>query len=223
MKKLLSSMFVFSMICLNISCADSSNGNQDPYEPIVNDKTIGELAQKFISQGAPSRATKLALDFYNRNQDEIDNKRYVSVLDMSLHSSQDRFFLLDMKNQSLTSYVVAHGKGSDPDHDGYAQKFSNVPQSKMSSVGFYQVSETYYGSHGYSVKMDGLSSTNSKARQRAIVIHGASYVKKGLSKMGRSWGCPALDNNLSAAVIDKIKNGSLLFMYDPSFEELEFN
>lgn len=217
MKKLLGLSVLFSLLIFNVSCAESSNAGPQVI-PKLDDNTRGDLTNHFVNLGAPARATELALEYFQKNQDNFDNQRYVSVLDMSLHSSQDRFFLLDMLNKTMTSFVVAHGRGSDPDHDGYAQTFSNVPQSKMSSLGFYQVSETYTGSQGYSVKMDGLSTTNSKARSRAIVIHGADYVKKGWAKMGRSWGCPALDNNLSANVINKIKNGSLLFMYAPEFE-----
>lgn len=179
---------------------------------------LAALINHYVKLGAPQRATELALTYYTENAEDFDNQRYVSVVDMNMHSGKKRWFLLDLKDNSMQTYHVAHGKGSDPNHDGYADRFSNTPQSKQTSIGYYQVSETYYGKYGLSVKMDGLSRTNSKARQRYIVIHGANYVNKNNSVQGRSWGCPALQMDLSAGVINKIKNGSLMFIYADQFE-----
>jgi hypothetical protein len=173
-----------------------------------------------LEQGVPSRPLQLAFQFFDANANQFDNQKYISIIDFRLHSSKDRFFVINLNSGVVEKYVTSHGKGSDPNHDGIADKFSNTPSSNMSSLGFYQASETYNGKHGYSLRLDGLSPTNSKARSRAIVIHGASYVKKGLAKMGRSLGCPALDNKLSDGVINKLKEGSLLLTYAPQFEFL---
>ena len=88
--------------------------------------------------------------------------------------------------------------------------FSNTPGSEMSSRGFYLTAETYQGSNGLSLVLDGLSTTNSNARSRAIVIHGAEYVSPG-SLIGRSWGCPALDMRYYIEVINQIKGGVLIY------------
>ena len=115
-----------------------------------------------------------------------------------------------MDTGHVDKYLVAHGKNSDPDYDGFATIFSNTPGSEASSVGFYLTAETYEGNHGYSLKLDGLSSTNSNARSRSIVMHPADYVAPG-SKIGRSWGCPAVEPRYSVQIIDQIKGGTLIY------------
>jgi hypothetical protein len=143
-----------------------------------------------------------ALSFYDANQKIIKNKRYIVVIDFKLHNSKKRFSIIDMESGVVEQHAVAHGKNSDTNFDGYATTFSNTNESLMSSVGHYLTAETYYGAHDYSLRLDGLSSTNSNARSRAIVIHGASYVNDGASLNGRSYGCPALDESISTQVID---------------------
>ncbi|MCR9204054.1 MAG: murein L,D-transpeptidase catalytic domain family protein [Halobacteriovoraceae bacterium] len=162
-------------------------------------------------------ALKKALRYYDRNYGSLRNKDTITLIDMSLHSSKKKFFVIDVNSGRVKSYHTSHGSGSDRNHDGYADRFSNTPNSKMSSLGFYRTAETYHGKHGYSLRLDGLSSSNSKARSRAIVIHGADYISKSYirsqKKTGRSWGCPALDLKYSRKVINDIKGGSLLYIF----------
>ncbi len=158
----------------------------------------------------PSALLTKALEYYDANQAKITNKRYIVVIDFKQHNSKKRFYLIDMDSGDVVGYLTAHGKNSDPDFDGYATKFSNTPDSLMSSVGFYLTAETYYGEHGYSLRLDGLSSTNSNARARAIVIHGADYVTDA-PLIGRSYGCPALDMDYYQEVISMIKGGALIY------------
>jgi hypothetical protein len=99
-----------------------------------------------------------------------------------------------------------------------AEKFSNIPGSNTSSPGFYSTGETYIGRHGYSLKLDGLEmGINDKARMRAIVMHGADYVSSDFisnhGRLGRSFGCPAVPQELSKEIIQTIKGGSCLFIY----------
>lgn len=169
-------------------------------------------------QGIPTRPIELAIQFFDRNAAKFDNHNYLTIIDMQMHSSKDRFFLTNLNTGKVEKYVVAHGRGSDPDHDGFATQFSNLANSNATSLGFYQVSEIYNGKHGYSARLDGLSPTNSNARARAVVVHGADYVKRGLAQMGRSFGCPALDATLATSVISKIKEGSLLLIYSAAHE-----
>lgn len=177
-------------------------------------ETETELAEKYSHidpEGLINpKHLKDALLFYDINQKIIKNKRYMVVIDFKLHNSKKRFYLIDMDSGDVEPYLTAHGKNSDPDFDGYATKFSNTSGSLMTSLGFYLTAETYFGEHDYSLRLDGLSSTNSNARARAIVIHGATYVRN-LPLIGRSYGCPALEEGETISVIDMIKKGALMY------------
>ncbi|MFA5161009.1 MAG: murein L,D-transpeptidase catalytic domain family protein [Elusimicrobiales bacterium] len=133
------------------------------------------------------------------------NTDYVTVVDFTKHSSKARFFIIDMKSGAVKALHVAHGSGSDPGNTGYATKFSNQDGSHMSSLGFYLTGETYTGNHGRSMRLDGLSPTNSNVRARAVVVHGSSYVQEASVQPGRSWGCLALSDKVVQGVIDKLK------------------
>ena len=158
----------------------------------------------------PRKLLEEAVAYYDEHIDEISNQRVMGVIDYKQHNSKERFYVIDMESGRVETYLTAHGKNSDPDFDGYATKFSNVHDSNTTSLGFFLTAETYYGSNGYSLRLDGLSATNSNARSRAIVIHGAEYVSPG-PKIGRSYGCPAVEMRYHKALIDQIKGGALLY------------
>jgi hypothetical protein len=162
----------------------------------------------------PDEPLSIALSYYDRFLSSFPNKNFITVIDFSVHSGQRRFFVIDMRDGSVEALHTSHGKGSDTNNDGVAERFSNVPESHTSSLGFYRTAETYEGSNGYSLKLDGLSETNSNARRRAIVVHGASYVSPSRSQMGRSLGCPALSTSNNRRIINKIKGGSLMYAWD---------
>lgn len=142
---------------------------------------------------------------------EIKNERYLSVIDYRAPSNVPRYFLIDTADMSAQAFLVAHGRGSDPDYDGMADQFSNIEGSKMTSLGAFITGKTYYGAHGLSLKLKGLSPQNDLAEQRLIVIHGADYVNAGRGVLGRSWGCPALERDVAERVIPLIKGGSFLY------------
>lgn len=158
----------------------------------------------------PAKLLQEAVAYYDANLERIENQRVMGVIDYKQHNSKERFYIIDMESGRVEAYLTAHGKNSDPNFDGYATKFSNVPDSNTTSLGFFLTAETYYGKNGYSLRLDGLSSTNSNARSRAIVIHGADYVTPG-PKIGRSYGCPAVEMRYHQELIDQIKGGSLLY------------
>jgi hypothetical protein len=147
---------------------------------------------------------------------EIKNKNLISIIDYSKLSTEKRFFLIDLESkQLLYRCFVAHGKNTG---ENKAENFSNISGSLKSSLGFYVTAETYSGDNGYSLKLDGLErGINDNARTREIVIHGAAYVSQDFidkyGRLGRSWGCPALPSELSKEIIDKISDGSCLFIY----------
>lgn len=159
----------------------------------------------------PSNLLAKALDYYDSNASRISNRNYLSVIDFSAKSTKPRLFIINMKSGDVWALHMAHGKGSDSNHDGFAEKFSNAGGSNASSLGFYLTAETYSGNHGLSLRLDGLSSTNSNARDRAVVIHGADYVADSAVIQGRSWGCPAVSMNNRTEVINRLKGGSLIY------------
>jgi hypothetical protein len=165
----------------------------------------------------PSKALGLALDYYDANKGNISNTKYLSVIDFTQHSGKKRFYIINMSSGSVWQIHTAHGSGSDGNADGYADSFSNVSGSNASSLGFYRTAEVYDGSHGRSLRLDGYSKSNSNVRERAVVIHAADYVSDNLSKMGRSWGCPAVSWNDRDAVIDHLMGGSVILGYHESY------
>jgi len=146
----------------------------------------------------------------------LNRDRLLTIIDFSISSSKKRMFVLDLENYRLLFYtLVAHGRNSGLSQALY---FSNEPESFKSSVGFYVTGTTYTGKHGYSLKLKGYEAGyNDKAEERDIVIHSADYVSDALVKeqgyIGRSLGCPALAPEIYRQVIEKIKNGSCIFMY----------
>lgn len=148
--------------------------------------------------------------------EKLKSTTWAFLVDFSMHSKKKRGWLINLKTGKAEAMHVAHGKGSG-NGSGQAVRFSNRNNSKMTSLGLYVTAETYYGSNGFSLRLDGLESTNSLARPRAIVMHGADYMSQSfineVGRAGRSWGCPAIAQNLKKRVINNLKGGSLLYHY----------
>lgn len=154
-----------------------------------------------------------ALKFYEFNYRKLTNSRYLTLVDFSMHASKQRMFLIDMQSGGVTSMLTSVGRGSDPDGNGYADSFSNEADSNQSSLGFYLTQDIYDGDHGRSLRLDGLSPTNSNALERAIVVHTANYVSEEDHHAGRSHGCPVVDPDNINPLIDRIQGGSLMFLF----------
>jgi len=182
-------------------------------EPAPGNESTSATKYSYVDPNniIPAKLKTAALAYYDTNKPKIANQKYLSIIDFSMNSKKARFFIINMSTGSVWAIHVAHGKGSDPDHDGYAQTFSNSSGSNASSLGYYMTAETYTGSHGYSLRLDGLSSTNSNVRARAIVVHGADYVEEASIIQGRSWGCPAVTMANRTTLINMIKGGSIIF------------
>lgn len=182
-------------------------------EPTTADKNRAAAKYAHVDPNdvIPKGLLRNALGFLEANREHVANENYLGVIDFSKHSSKRRFFVVNLATGSVASHVTAHGSGSDPSHTGYAKYFSNVSGSNKSSLGYYLTAETYNGKHGYSLRLDGASDTNSRVRSRSIVIHGASYVEVGRSKQGRSYGCPAVDQDEKYDIIRKLKGGAVIY------------
>ena len=134
------------------------------------------------------------------------------IVDFSLPSNRKRLFLFDLSKGTVERYLTSHGSGSDPRNSGFANSFSNEPNSKKSSLGLYLTLNVYYGQHGRSLRLRGLDPSNSNAEERAIVMHPADYVSEARSYAGRSWGCTALDPAVADRVINRIQGGALMLV-----------
>ena len=148
----------------------------------------------------------------------IEKPRTLTVIDYSLPSTEPRLWVFDMSTGDLLfKELVAHGRNTG---ENMAVRFSDEPDSRTTSLGLFRTQETYVGSNGYSLRMDGLEpGFNGHARERAIVMHGAPYVDPGTAaqngRLGRSWGCPALRPAVARQVIDTIRDGGAIFSYYP--------
>ncbi len=160
----------------------------------------------------PTDLLEEAVVFLDANKDKFPNRNYVIVIDFKPRSDQYRFFLVDMNTGGVEKYRTTHGHGSDQNRDGNADRFLNVINSGASSLGFIRTSEVYWGKFKRSVRLDGLSSTNSKVRERAIVLHGWDNAHERNVIQGLSWGCPALDWAVKDPIIDKVRDGSLMYI-----------
>ncbi len=159
----------------------------------------------------PTNLLQKTVLYYHWNLSKIANKNFITVVDFSKRSTKLRFFTVDMKTGAVLSLHVAHGTKSDPNSTGYATLFSNVNGSNKSSLGYYLTGEVYSGNNGRSMRLHGLSNTNSNVLARAVVIHGAAYVTEADVVQGRSWGCFALATNYKDRVINNMITGAVMY------------
>ena len=139
----------------------------------------------------------------------------IGIADFTEPSSAPRFYLFDVASGRSRALLVAHGRGSDPGHSGWVERFSNIPGSAASSAGAYVTGDAYYGKHGLSRRLIGLDPENCNAEARAIVIHAASYVNPGIirerGKLGRSEGCFAFDADDLEHVLGGLGSGRMIY------------
>jgi hypothetical protein len=161
--------------------------------------------------------------YYSLQHDgKISDRQLISFIDFSKKSTEKRFYTVDLKKRQLLFHsLVSHGKNTG---ENEARQFSNTPQSNQSSLGFYVTGESYIGSKGFSLRLDGQDpGFNDKMRERAVVMHDADYVSeawiKKYGRLGRSQGCPALPKGIAPTVIKTIKDKTVIFAYynDPGF------
>ena len=146
------------------------------------------------------------------------NSDIISICDFTQSSNKKRLYIIDLATGTLLfNTLVAHGKNTG---DEFARYFSNAPSSLKTSLGFYITKEAYEGSHGLGLRLMGIEQGfNDHAEDRAIVMHGASYVCNEFidqyGRLGKSWGCPAVPQELHEQIINTIKDGTCLFIYYP--------
>lgn len=155
---------------------------------------------------------KGALDHHRAAFDLHDR---VALADFSVASRELRFHIVDLIGGQSSSYLVSHGRGSDPEHSGWLKRFSNIPDSLASSNGAFKTGAMYFGQHGRAMRLAGLDPENNNAEARAIVIHGADYVSENhiatWGKIGRSEGCFAVAPHMLPQLLGLLGQGRLLY------------
>jgi hypothetical protein len=131
------------------------------------------------------------------------NNKVCFFIDMSLPSGKPRFFIYDLAEDSLVNLgLVAHGNCFEYWLEG--RRYSNVVGSGCTSLGKYKIGIPYTGKFGYSYKLHGLDSTNSKAFERTVVLHAHSCIPETetTDEICQSNGCPTV----SPVFLQQLKN-----------------
>lgn len=152
---------------------------------------------------------------FEKHRRSLASTDVIGIADFSRPSHEHRFFLLDTASGRISNHLVSHGRGSDPAHSGFVERFSNQIGSEASSQGGYRTGEYYHGKYGRSMRLSGLDWSNSNAEARAIVVHSAWYAEPeqlaAHGKLGRSEGCFALPYNSLQQVLARLGPGRFLY------------
>ena len=210
---------IFSITFLLLSALTFPIGNASIKKKLSMSERLTNETELFYEQMSLEGLIDIkAFEFAYLGYKKLNNNKnnLLTIIDFNLPSTEKRMYVLDLsKKEVLYVTHVAHGRNSG---GNYATSFSNKNGSYQSSLGFYRTAETYNGGNGYSLRLDGLEEgINDLARPRAVVIHGADYCNenfiKSTGRLGRSFGCPALPQELNKPIINTIKDGSLIFIY----------
>jgi hypothetical protein len=222
-KKLL--VFIFLMMLLPVIDKAGQFNLPEPEKKGEPDEVYTTL--HLADLGLSTDAFRTALRGFEKlkKDGKLLNESVLTIIDFSQSSTKKRMYVIDLaKKVLLFNTYVAHGRNTG---DEYAQRFSNIPGTFQSSLGFYLTENMAIGSKvGLSLLLKGLEKgINDKAREREIIIHGADYATedfiKKTGRLGRSFGCPSLPPDIIQPVAETIKNGSLLFIYSPDKNYLE--
>jgi len=187
--------------------------------PAIDEKQEVYSLLHLADMGLSSEAFKFAVKGFERLKKEgkLLNESVLTIIDFSQSSNNKRMYVIDLARKALLfNTYVAHGRNTG---DEFAEKFSNIPGTFQSSLGFYLTENMAIGSKvGLSLILKGLEKGfNDKAREREIIIHGADYATEEFiqkhGRLGRSYGCPSLPPELIKPVAETIKDGTCLFIY----------
>ncbi|APE29294.1 murein L,D-transpeptidase catalytic domain-containing protein [Aurantiacibacter gangjinensis] len=181
--------------------------------------TIAADPRRVFAMPMPDRRTTRLLDVARAQVDRVGgalwHRDLVGIADFGLHSSMPRFHFVNLEAGTAESILVSHGSGSDPEHDGWLNAYSNRHDSWASSRGAYITWNWYEGRFGTSVRLGGLDATNSQAYPRAIVMHAANYSTPEhvarWGRLGRSNGCFAFGPETFRQALSRLRGGRLLF------------
>jgi len=176
----------------------------------------GLAAQAAVTAPGPSRELlRRALAALDRHGAKIPQRDLMAVVDFSQPSRLQRFHLVETATGRVSSHLVAHGRGSDPGHTGWLERFSNENGSNASCAGAFRTDDYYVGAHGRSLRLTGLDTSNSNAQARGIVVHGAWYVSPEMARthgvLGRSEGCFAFSTDSLKEVMERLGPGHMIY------------
>lgn len=201
---MVSRRFVLGMPLAAVACGPLARALADPRR--VTAPQTAAVAASLLER---------ALAALERHRQSIAHRDLIGIADFSLPSRAARFHLVNLADGSAKSHLVAHGRGSDPAHTGWLERFSNESGSEATSAGAYRTGDLYVGAHGHSIRLDGLDATNSNAASRAIVVHGAWYVSPAIinhsGMLGRSEGCLAVAESSLGEIIARLGPGRLIY------------
>jgi hypothetical protein len=224
---LLGCLLVVSLLQLSFSVIAPEFSKVSAVSPKAGDSAVLTSSVRYIYDslqldmaGLSRKAFDFALNGWEKlNKDgKLTKHDTIGIIDFSQPSTSKRLYVLDIKNQSLLfNSLVAHGRNSGKKE---AVSFSNRPSSYKSSPGFYVTGDTYNGSNGFSLRLNGMEDgINDNAFSRGIVMHGANYVSEsfitGRGYIGRSQGCPAVPLKVARDIINTMKGGACLYIYAP--------
>ncbi|WP_404339813.1 murein L,D-transpeptidase catalytic domain family protein [Sphingomonas sp. MMS12-HWE2-04] len=186
-----------------------------PHVPPVPAAPVVAARSASAPAGVRPELFKRAVAALNRHSMRVPSHDRIAIADFAASSSQRRFHLVNMGNGQVETFLVAHGIGSDPEHTGLLQRFSNQPNSEATCEGAFLTADYYVGKHGDSQRLLGLDPTNNNALDRAIVIHSAWYSNPDMiakhGKLGRSQGCFAVGQQDLAKVFERLGPGRMIY------------
>jgi hypothetical protein len=214
MRKLIVLVLFLIIAIINSAGVIEKNSKNEP-------TVVFYYEMKLADQGLNQDVFNLAIKGLNKLKVKgtVQNPNIITIADYSQSSNKKRLYVIDLKNKKLLfNTYVAHGRNTGGE---YARSFSNVEGSFKSSLGFYVTERSVTGPNtGYSLILNGVEKGfNDNALKREIIMHAADYATEGFIKkygrLGRSFGCPALPPELNKDIIETIKGGTCLFIYNP--------
>ncbi|HEY7807685.1 MAG TPA: murein L,D-transpeptidase catalytic domain family protein [Croceibacterium sp.] len=208
--------FVGAAIAMSAGASTALLAKSSPVSPRTASPLLPQTVPAAPQLAAMPPLLQKAMAAMDNHKSYIVNRDRLALVDFSRPSREPRLQLVDVAGGKIErTLLVAHGKGSDMANTGYVQQFSNMPGSDASSQGAYCTADCYYGKHGYSQRLIGLDASNNAALERAIVIHAASYVDPTVAdthgRIGRSWGCFALNDAEVQPTMDWLGQGRMIY------------
>ncbi len=201
-----------------------------------NTENINELYKKLKWREKPDFFPfYLAMQWYNKQKNNLRNKDYLTVIDYSKPVSQNRLYVINMKTLTVENCVPTwHGKNS-----GDTQKttdFSNEKGSNKTSIGFFRTPSILKSNSKRTWKWlfltwleysNNHANTNDPKTSRWIAIHPVwSFFWSRNGNWHKAWdstseGCiTILTKDNPGEIMNKIKWDSLIYSYYPDMTYL---